>query len=69
MHKTPCMAYASCEVVDYQEACRLNWKVAKAHAEVATGDVIACRGKGRLEVGEITTTKKGRFAIDLTRFI
>ena len=48
---------------------RLNWRVAKATAEVASGDMIACTGKGRLEVGDISQTAKGRFRIQLTRFL
>ena len=41
----------------------------KATAEVAQGDLIACMGKGRVEVGEISSTAKGRFRIQLTRLL
>lgn len=50
-------------------ACRVNWKPAKASAVVKTGDIISCAGKGRVEVGEIATTKKGRYAVDLVRYL
>jgi RNA-binding protein YlmH len=36
---------------------------------VATGDVISLRGKGRVEVGEVETTKKGKFSVQLTRYL
>ena len=68
----PCIgsaAYACPECTHDDSLCRLNWRAAKATAEVASGDMIACTGKGRLEVGEISTTAKGRFRIQLTRFL
>jgi photosystem II S4 domain protein len=47
----------------------LNWKtVTQASKSVQTGDRISMRGKGRLEVGEIDTTKKGRYRVQLVRF-
>ncbi|GAQ86162.1 hypothetical protein KFL_002740010, partial [Klebsormidium nitens] len=49
---------------------RVNWKeVTKSGLTVKTGDVISIRGKGRVEVGEISETKKGRFQVELTRFV
>jgi RNA-binding protein YlmH len=30
---------------------------------------VSVSGKGRIEVGEITMTKKGRYAVELTRFL
>tara|TARA_B110000305_G_scaffold133374_1_gene148927 strand:- start:1344 stop:1454 length:111 start_codon:yes stop_codon:yes gene_type:complete len=36
---------------------------------VESGDVISLRGKGRVEVGEVTTTKKGSFNVQLTRYL
>lgn len=49
---------------------RVNWKEAKQPSQsVATGDLIAMRGKGRLSIGEIATTKKQRYRIQLTRYV
>jgi RNA-binding protein YlmH len=49
---------------------RVNWKeVTKNGLCLKTGDVVSVSGKGRIEVGEITMTKKGRYAVELTRFL
>jgi photosystem II S4 domain protein len=49
---------------------RVNWKeIAQASHQLKAGDLVAIRGKGRLEVGEIAVTKKDRYRIQLTRFI
>lgn len=49
---------------------RVNWKdITQSSYQVKAGDLIAIRGKGRLEVGEVTVTKKDRYRIQLTRFI
>lgn len=49
---------------------RVNWKeVTTASQTVKPGDLIAIRGKGRLEVGEVAVTKKERYRIQLTRFM
>lgn len=50
---------------------KLNHKPAKgASVEVKVGDIISYRGRGRVEVFDIRgTTKKGRTAITLHRFI
>lgn len=49
---------------------RVNWKeVSQASYLLKTGDLIAIRGKGRLEVGEVAVTKKDRYRIQLTKFI
>ncbi|NES20791.1 MAG: photosystem II S4 domain protein [Symploca sp. SIO3E6] len=49
---------------------RVNWKeVTQASSLVKSGDLIAIRGKGRLEVGEVSVTKKERYRVQLTRFI
>lgn len=49
---------------------RVNWKdIAQASYLVKSGDLIAIRGKGRLEVGEVAVTKKERYRVQLTRFI
>ena len=49
---------------------RVNWKdISQASHQIKSGDLIAIRGKGRLEVGEVAVTKKDRYRIQLTRFI
>ncbi len=50
---------------------KINWKEAKNGAQsVNEGDVISFRGRGRVEVAEIRgTTKKGRTAVTLKRYI
>jgi RNA-binding protein YlmH len=49
---------------------RVNWKdVGQASHQLKSGDLIAIRGKGRLEVGEVAVTKKDRYRVQLTRFI
>jgi photosystem II S4 domain protein len=48
---------------------RVNWKdISQASHQVKPGDLIAVRGKGRLEVGEVGITKKQRYRIELTRY-
>jgi photosystem II S4 domain protein len=49
---------------------RVNWKdVSQASYIVKPGDLIAIRGKGRLEVGEVAVTKKDRYRVQLTRLM
>jgi len=49
---------------------RINWKAAKqASQSVNTGDLVAIRGKGRLEIGDIVVTKKERYRINLIRYV
>ena len=52
------------------EKVRLNWFVNKdTAAEVKAGDVISCRGLGRLEVSAVGgVTKKGRISITIKRY-
>ena len=48
---------------------RVNWKtITQASHSLKAGDLIAIRGKGRLEVGDIHITKKERYRVQLTRF-
>jgi photosystem II S4 domain protein len=48
---------------------RVNWKdISQASYQVKSGDLIAIRGKGRLEVGEVAVTKKERYRVQLTRY-
>lgn len=53
------------------EKVKVNWKDAKNAAQnVKTGDIISYRGRGRVEVVEITgQTKKGRTGVLLKRYI
>jgi photosystem II S4 domain protein len=47
---------------------RVNWKdIKQASHTLHSGDLISFRGKGRLEVGEVTVTKKQRYRINLVR--
>lgn len=49
---------------------RVNWKeITQASHQIKPGDLIAIRGKGRLEVGEVTVTKKERYRIGLVKYI
>ena len=49
---------------------RVNWKdTTQASTQVKSGDLIAIRGKGRLEVGEVAVTKKDRYRVQLTRYV
>lgn len=49
---------------------RVNWKetTQPSHA-LKSGDLVAIRGKGRLEVGEVAVTKKDRYRVQLTRYV
>ena len=49
---------------------RVNWKdITQPAHQLKAGDMIAVRGKGRLEIGEIAVTKKERYRIYLTRYV
>jgi len=49
---------------------RVNWKeITSASYAVKANDLIAIRGKGRVEVGDIAVTKKDRYRVQLTRFV
>ncbi|XP_010675522.1 uncharacterized protein LOC104891514 [Beta vulgaris subsp. vulgaris] len=49
---------------------RINWStVTKNGATLKTGDMVSVSGCGRLKIGEIITTKKGRYAVELIRYI
>ncbi|WP_410510654.1 photosystem II S4 domain protein [Nodosilinea sp. E11] len=48
---------------------RVNWKpITQPSHPLATGDLVAIRGKGRLEIGDVAVTKKERYRINLTRY-
>ncbi|MEH1848284.1 MAG: photosystem II S4 domain protein [Nostoc sp.] len=60
------------KMVDFIDAgdVRVNWKeVTQASSQVKSGDLIAIRSKGRLEIGEIAVTKKDRYRVQLTRYM
>jgi hypothetical protein len=49
---------------------RLNWKGGvKSSADVKAGDVISCAGKGRVEVRGCEINRKGRYVVQLVRFV
>lgn len=49
---------------------RVNWKeITQSSYQLKPGDLIAIRGKGRLEIGEISVTKKDRYRVQLTRYM
>lgn len=49
---------------------RVNWKDTTSSSHILKqGDLIAIRGKGRLEIGEVAVTKKDRYRIQLTRYM
>lgn len=49
---------------------RLNWAtVMKNNTTVKTGDMVSVSGKGRLKIGEISSTRKGKFGVELIRFL
>ena len=48
----------------------MNWKGCDKGAMVLkAGDVVTVRGKGRVVLTEVTTTKKDRYAVTLSRFV
>lgn len=49
---------------------RVNWKsITQPSHPLKAGDLVAIRGKGRLEIGDIALTKKERYRIHLTRYV
>jgi photosystem II S4 domain protein len=49
---------------------RVNWKeMTQASHQLKSGDLVAIRGKGRLELGEVAVTKKDRYRVQLTRYM
>ncbi|GAB2284510.1 hypothetical protein Dimus_018964 [Dionaea muscipula] len=49
---------------------RVNWKtITKNGTILKTGDMISVTGKGRLKIGEIDSTKKGKYAIELILYL
>lgn len=49
---------------------RVNWStVTKNGATLKTGDIVSVSGTGRLKIGEINTTKKGKYSVELLRYL
>lgn len=49
---------------------RVNWKdITSASHPVRPGDLIAIRGKGRLQIGDVAVTKKDRYRVQMTRYL
>ncbi|XP_047321539.1 putative RNA-binding protein YlmH [Impatiens glandulifera] len=49
---------------------RINWgTVSKSNTLVKSGDMISMSGEGRLKIGEINPTKKGKFSVELIRYL
>lgn len=49
---------------------RVNWTtITKNNTTLKTGDVVSVSGKGRLKIGEINTTRKGKFAVELIHYL
>ncbi|MEM7064891.1 MAG: photosystem II S4 domain protein [Cyanobacteria bacterium P01_B01_bin.77] len=49
---------------------RVNWKpISQSSHSLKAGDLVAIRGKGRLEIGDVMITKKQRYRIGLTRYV
>ncbi|XVF04233.1 hypothetical protein REPUB_Repub05bG0064700 [Reevesia pubescens] len=49
---------------------RVNWTtVTKNGTTLKTGDIVSVSGKGRLKIGEINNTRKGKFAVELIRYL
>lgn len=49
---------------------RVNWKSINQPSHTLTsGDLVAIRGKGRLEIGDVAVTKKQRYRVNLTRYV
>lgn len=49
---------------------RVNWTpVTKNGTTLKTGDIVSVSGKGRLKIGEINTTKRGKYAVELIRYL
>ncbi|XP_004251860.1 uncharacterized protein [Solanum lycopersicum] len=49
---------------------RVNWStVTKSNTIIKTGDMISVSGEGRLKIGEISSTRKGKFSVELIRYL
>lgn len=49
---------------------RVNWKSAlKASVELAPSDVVSCSGKGRIEITSVEGTSKGKYIVQMVRYV
>ncbi|OIW11542.1 hypothetical protein TanjilG_26908 [Lupinus angustifolius] len=49
---------------------RINWNpVTSKGTTLKSGDIVSVSGKGRLKIGEINSTRKGKFAVELIRYL
>ncbi|KAI4322949.1 hypothetical protein L6164_022595 [Bauhinia variegata] len=49
---------------------RVNWTPVKTKGTtLKTGDIVSISGMGRLKIGEINTTRKGKSAVELIRYL
>ena len=49
---------------------RVNWRATtKSSMELKEGDVVACLGKGRIEVKSVQLNKKERYNVVLMRYV
>lgn len=49
---------------------RVNWTpTTKNGVTLKSGDVVSVSGMGRLKIGEIVTTRKGKYAVELIRYL
>ncbi|RLM93394.1 uncharacterized protein C2845_PM08G25360 [Panicum miliaceum] len=49
---------------------RVNWvPVLKNGVTLKSGDVVSVSGMGRLKIGEIVTTRKGKYAVELIQYL
>ncbi|KAK4767834.1 hypothetical protein SAY87_002975 [Trapa incisa] len=49
---------------------RVNWAtVTKNGTTLKSGDIVSISGKGRLKIGEVNPTKKGKFSVELIRYL
>ncbi|XP_061337091.1 uncharacterized protein LOC133284122 isoform X2 [Gastrolobium bilobum] len=49
---------------------RINWTpVTTKGTTLKSGDIVSVSGMGRLKIGEINSTKKGKFAVELIRYL
>ncbi|KAL1346229.1 hypothetical protein HN51_019932 [Arachis hypogaea] len=49
---------------------RINWTpVTTKGTTLKSGDIVSVSGRGRLKIGEINSTKKGKFAVELIRYL
>ncbi|XP_006644700.1 putative RNA-binding protein YlmH isoform X2 [Oryza brachyantha] len=49
---------------------RVNWSpVLKNGVTLKAGDVVSVSGMGRLKIGEIVTTRKGKYAVELIQYL